>query len=209
MKNARVGRSIATLVAMAGVYGFAGKALAATGGEIQPGAYCPLPKAGKKPSCLEPAQAEYGGFFEAIDENRADDARLARVEAAVAAGEQDYLALSSLAWGYYRLSQEAARTPGADPEIVARLERWNALLGAAYGERAEDDPYREAVRSAALDLRSKAPPVTLRCTDERGRTTECDSTDAVVRGLDAAASDVGPRGALERLLERWFGESES
>jgi len=177
----------------------------ASAADVAPGAYCPLPKAGEKPECLKPAEAQYGAFFEAIDENAANDPRLVPVEEAVAGGEQDYLALSSLAWGYYRLSQRAARSPGADPEIAARLERWNAILGAAYGERPEDDPYRVAVRAAALDLQTNAPPVTLRCTDAQGRTVECDSTEAVVRGLDAAAADVGPRGALERLLERWFG----
>ena len=185
--------------------GLAAGAPALAADKIAPGAYCPLPRAGEKPSCLGPAEQAYGDFFQAIDENAADDERLARVEAAVGAGERDYLALNSLSWGYYRLSQQAARTPGADPEIVARLERWNALLSAAYGESPEDDPYREAVRTAALDLSRKAPPVTVRCTDPQGRTIECDSTEAVVRGLDAAASDAGPRGALERLLERWFG----
>ncbi len=189
--------------------GVAGGVVCGAAAEIEPGAYCPLPKAGEKPSCLEPAQAEYSDFFAAIDENAVDDGRLARVEAAVAGEDRDYLALSSLAWGYYRLSKQAARTPGADPEIAARLERWNALLGVAYGQHAGDESHREAVRTAALDLRSKAPPVTLRCTDERGQTRECDSTDAVVRGLDAAAREVGPRGALQRLLQRWFGESGS
>lgn len=209
MKDGARGAWLAAGVAVGALVGAAGPALAGTGGEIQPGAYCPLPKAGEKPSCLEPAREQYSEFFRAIDENAADDARLGRVEAAVAGGDQDYLALSSLAWGYYQLSQQAARTPGTDPEIVARLERWNALLGAAYGERPEDDPYREAVRTAALDLSSNAPAVTLRCSDERGRTTECDSTEAMVRGLDAAAADVGPRGALERVLQRWFGKDDS
>lgn len=207
MNRAIRGFWLAAAVASASAFG--GSGVSAATGEIAPGAYCPLPKAGEKPSCLDPAEKEYAEFFAAIDENAVDDARLARVEAAVGGGDQDYLALSSLAWGYYRLSEQAARTPGTDPEIVARLERWNALLGTAYGERPGDDPYREAVRTAALDLRSNATPVTLRCTDENGRSTECDSTDAVVRGLDAAASDVGPRGALERLLERWFGGDDS
>ena len=209
MRHAHLWIGWAAAAAAAGVYGGAGAALAGAGDAPQAGAYCPLPKAGEKPNCLEPARAEYTDFFQAIDENAADDARLARVEEAVARGDQDYLALSSLAWGYYRLSQQAAATPGGDPQITARLERWNEVLGAAYGMRPEDDPYREAVRTAAVDLQEKAPPVTLRCTDAEGNISECDSTDAVVRGLDAAAADVGPRGALERLLERWFGESES
>jgi hypothetical protein len=209
MRHAHSWIGWAAVAAAAAVYGGAATARADTGNAAQAGAYCPLPRAGEKPSCLEPARAEYTDFFQAIDESAADDARLARVEEAVARGDQDYLALSSLAWGYYRLSQQAAATPGADPEIAARLERWNEVLGAAYGTRPENDPYREAVRTAAIDLQEKAPPVTLRCTDANGDTTECDSTEAVVRGIDAAAADVGPRGALERLLERWFGASES
>ena len=133
------------------------------------------------------------------------ETRLARLEGDVAAGakaENAYLALSSLAYGYYRLSQRVAAAEGADPRFLVRLEQWNALLAVAYDTSGEDTDFRRAVREAALDLQRNAPPVRLRCVDERGETTECDSTDAVMRGIDAAASEVGIRGALERLLER-------
>lgn len=198
-------RRIGALLLAAGVA--AGLAASAAEG-VAPGSYCPLPKAGQEPKCLAPARKEYAEFFSAIDEHAVDDARLARVEAELASDDDNYLALSSLAWGYYRLSLQAAQTPGTDPEIVARLERWNALLGNAYGARPPDDPYRQAVREAALDLQASAPPVALECRDGTGDTVECESTDAVVRGLDAAASDVGLRGGLERLLHRWFGTEE-
>jgi hypothetical protein len=47
--------------------------------------------------------------------------------------------------------------------------------------------------------------VRLRCVAADGAETECDSTEAVLRGIDTAAGEVGLRGALERLLERMFG----
>jgi hypothetical protein len=174
-------------------------------GANQPGAYCPLPKKGETPACLEPAIAEYGEFFSAIEEEDLSETSLARLEGDVAAGakaDNAYLALSSLAYGYYRLSQRVAAAEGADPRFLARLEQWNALLAVAYEESGEDTEFRRAVREAALDLQRNAPPVRLRCVDERGETTECDSTDAVMRGIDAAANEVGIRGALERLLKR-------
>ena len=151
-------------------------------GGDQPGAYCPLPKKGETPRCLEPAIAEYSEFFSALEEEDVTETRLARLEGDVAAGAEAknaYLALSSLAYGYYRLSQRVAAV--------------------------DDTDFRQAVREAALDLQRNAPPVRLRCVDDQGETTECDSTDAVMRGIDAAANEVGFRGALQRLLERILG----
>ena len=109
------------------------------------------------------------------------------------------------------------RTSGPRPVGVSIADHHGAalyalgILGALFRrERTGQGCFVDVdLMSAAIDLQEKAPPVTLRCTDGQGNTTECDSTDAVVRGIDAAAADVGPRGALERLLERWFGESES
>ena len=177
-------------------------------GGKQPGAYCPLSKKGERPRCLEPAIAEYGEFFSALEEEGVTETGLARLEGDVAAGagtKNAYLALSSLAYGYYRLSQRVAASGDTDPRFPARLERWNALLAVAYETSAEDAHFRQAVREAALDLQRNAPPVRLRCVDERGEAMECDSTDAVMRGIDAAANEVGIRGALERLLERILG----
>jgi hypothetical protein len=177
-------------------------------GGNQPGAYCPLPKKNETPRCLEPAIAEYSEFFSAIEEEDVTGTRLARLEGDLAAGaeaENAYLALSSLAYGYYRLSQRVAAADDTDPRFLARLERWNALLAVAYEASGDDIDFRQAVREAALDLQRNAPPVRLRCVDERGETMACDSTDAVMRGIDAAANEVGIRGALERLLERILG----
>jgi hypothetical protein len=179
-------------------------------GEVRPGAYCPFPKPGEKPACLLPAQQEYGEFFAALDdEGDVGQTAAARLEADVAAGaaaETAYLALSSLAYGYYRLSQQAAATPGEDPELVARLERWNALLARAYAASPQDARFQESVREAALDLQRRAPPIDLTCLDETGSRVRCDSTEAVLRDIDRLRDQVGVRGALSRLLERFFGD---
>jgi hypothetical protein len=178
-------------------------------GEIRRGAYCPLPKPGEKPACLLPAKQAYGEFFSALDASGdVGDTAAARLEADVAAGagsENAYLALSSLAYGYYRLSQQAAATPNDDPELVARLERWNALLSSAYASSAQDADFQDSVREAALDLRRRAPPVALSCLDASGARVSCDSTEAVLRDIDRLRDEVGVRGALSRLLGRFFG----
>jgi len=180
-------------------------------GEIRPGAYCPFPKPGETPACMLPAKQTYGEFFAALDEDGAvGDAALARVEADVAAGatsENAYLALSSLAYGYYRLSQQAAATPGLDPEIATRLERWNALLAQAYAASPQDASFQDSVREVALDLQRRSPKVELACLDESGARVTCDSTDAVLRDIDRLRDEVGVRGALARLLGRFFGGS--
>jgi len=181
-------------------------------GPAAAGTYCPIPEPGETPGCLEPAKAEYSDFFQAVDAGRTDEARLARVEADVASGAgaaEGYLALSSLAYGYYQLSREAARTPNADPAIAARLERWNELLGRVYGADPGAEPWRKAVRAAALDLQRRAPPVELVCRDAGGEAIACSSTDAMLQSLEQTAGRVGYRGGLERVLERWFGSDDS
>lgn len=179
-------------------------------GEIRPGAYCPFPKPGEKPACLLPARQEYGEFFEALDgKGDINETAAARLEADVAAGaaaESAYLALSSLAYGYYRISQQAAAAPGEDPELVARLERWNSLLASAYAASTQDAKFQDSVREATLDLQHRAPRVQLSCLDESGSRVRCDSTEAVLRDIDRLRDQVGVRGALSRLLGRFFGD---
>ena len=179
----------------------------AAGNPATPGAYCPLPPPGQKPACLEPAKATYGEFFAALEHGVPADAATARLDADLAAGsasENAYLALSSVAYGYWRLSERAAAAQ-SDPALAARLESWNALLRQAYTASPADEPYRAALREAALDLNRRAPPVRLRCVDASGATTECDSTEAVLRGIDTASGEIGLRGAFGRVLERIFG----
>jgi hypothetical protein len=178
--------------------------------EIQPGAYCPLPQAGEVSECLQPAREEYDDFFAAVDAGQVDDAESARVEAVVAGGGASanaYLALSSLSYGYYRLAQRVAAAPGADPAAIARLERWNALLAQAYETSTDDPRYREAVHAAVSDLHQRSQ-VRVGCADAQGQPAECDSTEAVLRGFDAAVSEVGIRGALQRLIERILGPED-
>ncbi len=183
----------------------------AAGAPGDAGAYCPLPPPGQKPRCLGPAQAAYGEFFAALEEGLPPDAATARLDADLAAGpgsENAYLALSSVAYGYWQLSERAAAAQ-ADSALAERLERWNALLRQAYAASPGAAAYRAAVREAAFDLQRRAPPVRLRCVDAAGATAECDSSEAVLRGIDTASGEVGLRGALERLLERLFGSGES
>lgn len=200
MTRRRLSRALAASLALAGLARAAGDPAAS-------GAYCPLPAPGEVPRCLEPARAAYGEFFDALDRGVPAADATARVDADLAAGAGSpnaYLALSSVAYGYWRLSERAAAAQ-IDPALARRLESWNALLRQAYTASPADDPYRGAVRDAAIDLRRRAPPIRLRCVDDAGDTVACDSTEAVLRGIDAASSEVGLRGALERLLERIFG----
>jgi hypothetical protein len=183
----------------------------ASASKATPGAYCALPKKGETPKCLGPAMQEYGEFFDALGEEDVDTADLARVERDLSAGggsDKAYLALSSLAYGYWRLSQRAAADPEADPAIAAQLEQWNAVLAMAYEASPDDPGFRSAVREAALDVSQRAPAVRLRCVDAAGATSECDSTDAVVRGIDVVAAEAGIGGALQRLFERAFGGTD-
>jgi hypothetical protein len=174
-------------------------------GEVEPGAYCPFPEKGETPRCLEPAKNEYVEFFTALAQGELLDADVDRLERDVASGassETPYLAISSLSYGYYRLAERAATNPDEDPAVAARLERWNELLALAYDTSPDDPSYRAAVRDAAFDLEQRGPQVKLRCVDERGRTTECNSTEAVLRGFNRTEEEVGIRGALDRLIQR-------
>jgi len=191
------------------VAGAAGPA-AAAGDPAKAGAYCPLPPPGQTPRCLDPAKAQYGDFFASLEQGVPGDAAAAPLEADVAAGpgsERAYLALSSLAYAYWQLSERAAAS-SHDASVALRLERWNALLREAYASSGDDPSYRAALREAALDLRRRAPPVQVRCIDAAGYTAECSSTEAVLRGVDATADEVGLRGALGRLLARIFGDED-
>ncbi len=171
---------------------------------IAPGSYCRLPEPGEEPECLEPSRRQYPGFFERLGSGEPSDADVAAVEADVAGGERAYLALSSLAYGYHQLAQRAARSPGEDPSIVARLERWNALLASAYAST-HDEQYRAAIRSAAEDVRDRSAALELSCVDASGSSVPCRTTESVLRGIDQAGGEVGVRGALSRLLRRVFG----
>jgi len=170
------------------------------------GAYCPLPEPGQPAECLAPAQSRYQPFFGALEQGSFDPEAAARIERDLAPGsDAPYDALSSLAYGYYRLARRAAADPDADPVLIARLERWNDLLARAYEKSGADPAFQAAVRSAATDVQHRAPAVGLRCLDEWGDVTTCSSTEAVVRGMDALRDEAGVRGQLSRLLSKLFG----
>jgi hypothetical protein len=183
----------------------------ASAGGSQPGAYCPLPEKGEQPTCIAPARETFSGYFDALARGALADADAASLEQAVAQGaasEHAYLALSSLAYGYYQMARREAGRPQQDPTVTARLARWNALLEHAYAQSVDDEAYRAAVRRAAEDIRVRAP-IRLPCRDARGTDSDCDSTEAVLRGIDAADEQAGIRGALERLLRRFFPEDSA
>jgi hypothetical protein len=62
------------------------------------------------------------------------------------------------------------------------------------------------VREAAVDVHENAPAVGLPCTDAEGRPARCDSTEAVIRGIDNWRDNTGVRGQIGQILQRLFGE---
>lgn len=184
-----------------------GNAFGAVGDPSKAGAYCPVPKAGEIPQCFVPVKAKYGDFIDAIDAGTIDAAQLAVVERKLQNGGDAgdaYLALSSLAYGYFRLAERAAALEQPDPVLVGRLRRWNALLTSAYRNAQAKPAFRIAVRTAALDLHARAPAVATKC--EPGANGEgCQTTGLLLRtlrGLDDPAAQRGVRGALGHLLGR-------
>lgn len=181
------------------------------GGRPQAGDYCPLPEPGETPECLLEAQREYPEFFSGLEDGGVDEEATSQLEAEVArgaAGERPYEALSSLAYGYYVLAHRAAETRRPlDPRTAARLERWNEVLARAFETSEEDPRFREAVETAATDIQRSTPPLALRCLDAEGEETTCDSTEAVLRGIQRARERTGIRGQLRRLLEQVLGGS--
>ncbi len=177
------------------------------------GAYCPLPEPGETSACLTGAQSEFSEFFAGLEANTAlSDEAAARVEANVEGGPngvRPYEALSSLAYGYVALARRAAASGQLDPATAARLERWNTLLENAFAESESDPRFRDALRIAAADIHTHAPSVGLTCVDAEGNAAKCDSTESVLRGFGAAREQIGVRGQLGRLFERWFGPEEA
>ena len=163
------------------------------------GAYCPLPEPGQVPQCLAPARAEFGDFFDAVEAGDVDESQARRLEAALArgaSGEEPYLALSSLAYGYFRLAQRAAADPHARPELTERLDRWNQVLVEAYADNGADPEFQQAVKQAARDLDTKAP--------SQG------TTSALLQQIaQADGQSSGMRGALEGLIGRILGQESS
>ncbi|MGH0036990.1 MAG: hypothetical protein ACQGVK_18340 [Myxococcota bacterium] len=166
---------------------------AESGDPSEPGAYCGLPEPGEVPTCLQPAQARYSDLFVALDEGGDLEKAADSVESDLArTGEDAYLALSSLAYAYWRLASTAARTEVVDPEVAARLEEWNDLLSHVYHKSEDDLEFRHAVRDAARDLEARTSTQGFR------------PAEGLIDRLDRAQEQLGVRGAVKRVLNRVF-----
>ena len=186
-------RALACAV-LAGLVSPADVARADTGNPSLPGAYCPIPEPGQAPACMDVAREEYGGFLAEVDSGSLSDGSARQLEADLASTDRVYLAVSSIAYGYYRLAQRAAEQPGQRPVLVARLEHWNSLLSNLYESSTDQPKIHRAVREAAEDLdrrapRDAAPPLL-----------------TTLQELDGQLETRGVRGALNRLVQRLRGE---
>jgi hypothetical protein len=155
------------------------------------------------------AQNEYPAFIASLESGSPEAVAEGQVRADLDSGDRAYLALSSLAYAYYRLAERAAEAPDQSPVLIARLESWNAMLSQLY-ERSGDNPaLRQAVREAAEDLHRRAPRLETPCTGTGNHAADCHSTGLLLRTLrevDASTERHGVRGALTQLLNRLRGE---
>ena len=134
--------------------------------------------------------------LESLEAGGVDDSQSQRLEAALggsSSDEESYLALSSLAYGYFRLAQRAAVDPEARPRLTARLDRWNQILLDAYSESESRPDFRRALRLAARDLETKAPAT---------------AGTLLQQIAQADGRSSGMRGALEGLIGRILGERD-
>jgi len=146
-----------------------------------------------------PAQARYRDLFVALDKggNLEHAASQMETDLANGSGEDAYLALSSLAYAYWRLALSAAETETVDPAVAARLEEWNALLSHVYSRREGDVAFRTAVRDAARDL------------EERTASASYRPAQGLLSRLDQVQDQLGVRGAVRRVLHRVFDPVEA
>jgi hypothetical protein len=188
----------------------------AAGDPRQAGAYCPFPEKlekGRVPECFTPVQREYPDFLAAVDSGRLEDSDVAQLERQLESPGTDgdgVLAVSSLAYGYFRLAERAAASEHPDPTLVARLQRWNELLSAVYEDPETQPGFRTAVRAAAEDLHRRAPAVAAECEPGSGDAS-CQTTGVLLltlRRIDDPDGERGVRGALGKLLGRMLGEDE-
>ena len=82
--------------------------------------------------------------------------------------------------------------------VVLLTDGQNSVNGA--------DAYDGQLSSSELNDRTR---VSLPCAGPDGEPRECNSTEDVLRGFNVASERVGIRGALERVIERFFGGDES
>jgi hypothetical protein len=158
-------------------------------------------------------EAEYSDFLAAVDSGQVDDPKVNELERTLRSGgtvQNRSLALSSLAYGYFMLAERAAAEEHPDPVLVARLQRWNELLGGVYEDEDTDPEFRSAVREAAIDLHARAPAVPAEC-EPGSDGQDCQTTGvllATLRRIDDPSGETGVRGALSKLLGRMFEDDE-
>jgi hypothetical protein len=177
----------------------------------QAGAYCPFPKKGEKPECFAPVERKYSAFFAAVESGEGADEQVEVLADQLAENPDSadsYLAISSLAYGYFRLAQRAGQSDNPDPALVERLNRLNGLLSSVYEDPNAQPGIRGAVRAAAEDLHARAPAIATECAN--GATgADCQTTGrllSALKAIDDPSADRGVRGALSRLLERVTGD---
>jgi hypothetical protein len=217
VSEAATARSTARVLALALGLSLLAAPADPAGDPRRPGAYCPFPedlKKGEVPTCFTPAQRQYPEFLEAVESGRIDDPGVARLEQQLEAadsGESDYLALASLAYGYFRLAERAAHSERPNPALVARLNSWNHLLSGLYQNTSAPPELRSAVADAARDLHQRAPAVETACPP--GADDEsCQTTGLLLqtlRRIDDPAGSYGVRGALGQLLDRVRGGDDA
>jgi hypothetical protein len=174
---------------------------------ISIGSYCSLPEPGEKPACLDPAQATYPDFFASVEDGQLDSDSASRLEADLMAdpGSEDaYLALSSLAYGYLRISSALSASPDASPALSARLLRWNGLLSSTYAEDSAPEHFRSALREAADDIHSRVGRFGARCGTA---SEECSS--GLVLALERVDRGGPLRAPLRGLINRFRRDEEN
>jgi hypothetical protein len=203
--SSSLGRRVAVAIFAGALFPHAVQA--ASGSEAgKAGAYCPLPAPGQKPSCLAPAQQEYGAFFAAVQEGRVEPTASDLVEADLAGAsgtERAYLALSSVSYGYFRLAEQIGVRPDADPILLARLARWNDLLLGLYGQSNLDPGFRAAIRDMANDLHRHTVGLQPSCAATEFE--HCGQTAELVRAMASMDRSTGVRSPLAQILQRMLG----
>ena len=181
-------------------------------GEIRPGAYCPFPKPGETPACMLPAKQAYGEFFAALDAERRRRRRRARARRSGRRGgrqlrERLPRALVARLWLLPALAagRRDAEQRSGDRGAPRALEC--AARAAPTPTSPQDASFQDSVREAALDLQRRSPKVALSCLDESGAACPATRPTPCVRDIDRLRDEVGVRGALARLLGRFFGDA--
>jgi hypothetical protein len=180
------------------------------GAKIAPGSYCALPEPGEAPACLEPARAKHASFFEAVESGRIDAEATNQLEDVLMRqpGTPDaYLALSSLAYGYMSLAQNAETGSEDSALLEARLERWNALISKSYAEPDSPEHFRGALLEAARDIHARVASLGATCTTGDAGQGECSS--GLLAALERVDSEGPIRSPLRRLVDRLRGTESS